>query len=109
MSWLMSWLVGYVAPALIAILTPIVLAAIKWAIVAFEMRVPKALLPTLAPVVGAVLEAALAAVSQVSGLPGLPPGLSGVVLGAVGNWLREFVDQWRKHFQSDDGNPIAAM
>jgi hypothetical protein len=108
-SWLMSWLVGYVAPAFIAIMTPLVIAAIKWVIVTFEMKVPKALLPTLAPIVGAVLEAALSAVSQASGLPGLPPGLSGVVLGAVGNWLREFVDQWRKHFQSSEGNSIAAM
>jgi hypothetical protein len=105
----MSWLVGYAAPAFVAIMTPLVISAIKWVIVAFEMKVPKALLPTLAPIVGAVLEAALNAVSQASGLPGLPPGLSGVVLGAVGNWLREFVDQWRKHFQSSDGNPVAAM
>jgi hypothetical protein len=105
----MSWVAGYVAPAIIAVLTPVVIAGIKWVIVTFEMKVPKALLPTLAPVVGAVLEAALNAVSQVTGLPGLPPGLSGVILGAVGNWLREFVDQWKQHFQAPGGRSVTAI
>jgi hypothetical protein len=109
MSWLFSWFAGYVMPALVAVLTPIVIAAIKWLIAEFEMTVPKAMLPTIAPIVGAILEAALGMVSQAAGIPGLPPGISGALLGAVGNWLRELVDQWKKHFQSETPATVSGI
>lgn len=109
MSWFVSWLAGYVLPALVAILTPIVIAVIKWLITEFEMRVPKAMLPTIAPIVGAILEAALSIVSQATGIPGLPPGISGALLGAVGNWLRELVDQWKKHFQTETPATVSGI
>lgn len=54
-------------------------------------RLPKALLPILAPLVGAALEI----VGYYSGLTG-GSVVTGAVLGALGVWLREVLDQLKQ-------------
>lgn len=103
METVLGWLAGYVVPALITILTPLVLAGIKKAIAALDARLPKAAYPTVAPVLGALLEI----VAGMHSLPGLPPGVGGAILGAVGTWLREFYDQWRRHIDPDYSAKVA--
>jgi hypothetical protein len=106
MSWIVNWMAGYVVPAVVAVLTPAVMAGIKRLIGEFEDRVPKAMIPTVAPIVGMLIELALNLLTGLQGIPGLPPAISGAVLGAVGVWVREFLDQWKKAFQQPPPSAI---
>lgn len=71
----------------IPLLTPIVIAALKY----LWPRVPKVWLPFLAPVLGALAEIA----GQAAGLSG-GSVLTASLMGALGVWLREAYDQARK-------------
>lgn len=73
--------------ALIPLLVPVVLAGVK----GVTSRFPKWLLPVLAPVIGGLLDAGLAALGMVSVGP-----VWGAVLGAAGVAVREIVDQIKK-------------
>lgn len=72
---------------LIPVVTPVVIWAIRLAV----PKIPKMMLPILAPLVGAAADIA----AYYAGLSGLAP-LWGALLGAVGVWLRELVDQAKK-------------
>ena len=70
--------------AIIPILTPMIIAVIKWG----APKIPKAILPVLCPIIGAALDI----VGYYAGItPGT--GIAGAVLGASGLWLRELIDQ----------------
>lgn len=92
MGTVLEWIASYVVPAMLAVLTPVILAGVTKLVAFLKGRIPKAAYPTVAPILGALLEF----ISGIQVIPGLPPGVSGMILGAVGTWLRELVDQWRK-------------
>ncbi len=81
-----EWLTPLVT-TLIAALTPVLIAGAKALAPAF----PRRLIPILAPILGAALEI----VGYYAGLTAGNP-LVGALLGAVGVWLRELVDQLRQ-------------
>ncbi len=74
--------------ALIPLLTPIVV----WGFKAVIPRIPKWMLPVLAPCVGALAEIAM----HYAGASAEATVLRGAILGASGLWLREAMDQIRK-------------
>lgn len=68
------------ANLIITVLTPLVIAGLKWGI----PKIPKALLPFIAPVVGVILDQVLAfTTAHQSNL------VIGAIAGALGVWLRE--------------------
>jgi hypothetical protein len=73
--------------SLIPVLVPVAIALLK----ALFAKLPSRWLPVLAPIIGGVIEGAMA----VSGLVDNTSGI-GVVLGAAGVGLRELLDQLRK-------------
>jgi hypothetical protein len=74
--------------SLIALAVPILISLTKLLL----PSIPKVALPILAPILGA----ALAIVGYYTGLMGESHPLIGALLGAVGVWLREVVDQLKK-------------
>lgn len=72
---------------IIPILTPIIIAGIKWGV----PKIPKKLLPILTPIVGAGLEI----IMHYAGVE-TTGGLGGAILGASGSAVREAFDQMKK-------------
>lgn len=77
--------------AVITVLTPMILAAVKVVI----PRIKPVYLPLAAPVLGV----AIAALASYSGAPDVSP-IAGAIAGGLGVWLREAVDQVRKSVPS---------
>ena len=73
---------------IIALVVPLLICGVKLLI----PKVPKALLPILAPVFGAGLEIVLYS----AGASGAANPVAGAILGGLGVWLREVVDQLKK-------------
>ena len=78
----MDWVT--LLPGLIPVIVPLVLYGVKLLI----PKVPKALLPILAPVLGGLVDAGLAYASGTAANP-----ILGAALGSAGVGLREIVDQ----------------
>ena len=74
--------------SLIPVLTPIVIAAAKWAV----PQIPKVALPVVAPVLGAALDIA----AYYAGVTATADPARGALLGAAGVWVREVIDQVKK-------------
>lgn len=72
---------------------PLIVMAVPLAVAALKKvaTVKPWLIPVLVPLLGAIGEAIAAYVSQTT-----PSPLVGSMLGMVGLWLREFVDQMKK-------------
>jgi hypothetical protein len=66
---------------------PLLIALTKWAV----PRIPRAAIPVLAPILGAGLEVLGYYAGVTSGNP-----VAGAVMGALGVWLREVVDQLKQ-------------
>jgi hypothetical protein len=73
--------------AVITVLTPMIIAAVKAAI----PRIKPVYLPLAAPVLGV----AIAALASYSGTADISP-VAGAIAGGLGVWLREAVDQVKK-------------
>lgn len=74
-------------PGLVTVIVPLVIYFAK----VIVPKIPKWLIPILAPILGGVAEAVLAYASG-----GTPNPALGAVLGAAGTGLREVVDQIKK-------------
>jgi hypothetical protein len=72
--------------SMIPVLVPILIAALKL----LAPKIPKALLPIIAPILGGLADAVLAWVAG-----GTPNPVLGAALGSAGVGLREIVNQWR--------------
>lgn len=83
---------------LIAVITPFVVALIGKAAATWLPKVPKIVLPLIAPFVGVAVAYAL----NLAGLD-VTQGLGAAVWGAVGVWVREIADQTRKMSTSQLG------
>jgi hypothetical protein len=85
---------------LIAGLVPVLIAATK----ALVPRFPRRIIPLIVPALGAALDY----LGYFGGLLGSSRPLSGAILGALGLWLREVIDQLRRRqADEDDGTPTS--
>lgn len=73
---------------------PLLIAAAKLAI----PRFPRRLIPILVPILGAALDL----VGYATGALGTSRPVAGAVLGALGLWLREVLDQLRQALRPPD-------
>jgi hypothetical protein len=80
---------------LIPLLVPMLLAGVKWTL----PLIPRAVIPILAPIVGAGLEVLGWWVGQAP----TPSPLQGALLGALGVFVREVYDQLRKSLAPTGG------
>jgi hypothetical protein len=92
-----EWIAQLIAGTVITALTPVVLRYGKAIAAAISSRIPKAMIPTVAPLIGFLLELLM----SVSGGPDLP-GWAGPLAGALAVFLREFLDQWAKYLREHD-------
>ena len=74
--------------ALITFLVPMLI----WGTKSLLPKIPKAVLPILAPLLGAGLEL----IPYLTGISGTGNPVLGAIFGGLGVWLREVVDQLKK-------------
>lgn len=80
---------------LIKALIPILVPLLVWGVRSILPKIPKAALPILSPILGALLDALLAYIAGGQWSP-----IAGAALGAAGVGLREIVDQLNKSARS---------
>jgi hypothetical protein len=77
----------------VPVLSTLAVAGAKKVAEIAHTSLPRNYLPALSALAGAILEA----LSATTVIPGLPPGLSGALLGLAGVGAREVIDQLRNY------------